>query len=51
MHDDWINADQFHEHDVAREALFKRFVDHRVAAVFNDNRTTRKFLNIGQRFG
>ena len=50
MHDDRIDADQFHQDDVAREAVFERFIDHRIAAEFDDDGFAFEALNIGQGF-
>ena len=51
MDDDRMNADQFHEHDVGRETLLERFVDHGVAAVFDHHRIARELPNVRKRLG
>ena len=50
MNNDRINADQFHQNDVLGKTVFKFFVDHGVAAEFDDNGFIFKFLNIRQGF-
>ena len=50
MHHDGVHADQFHEHNVARETAFQRLVDHGVTAVLDDKCAAMKPLNIRKRF-
>ena len=46
-----IDADEFQQHDVAREAALEVVVDHRIAAVLDDHGLAVKALNIRQRLG
>jgi hypothetical protein len=46
---DRIDADQFHQHDVAGEALVQRRVDHRVAAELDHDRASGETLDVRQR--
>ena len=49
VHHHRVHADQFHEHDVAREALLEGFVHHGVAAVLDDHGLAAEALDIRQR--
>ena len=51
MHDHHVHADQLEQHHVAREALFQIFVGHRIAAVFDDDGSAVKLLDVRQRLG
>jgi hypothetical protein len=48
MHHHRVDADQLHQHDIAREALFQAFVHHGVAAVLDDDGLAAKLLDVGQ---
>ena len=43
-----IDADQLHQHDVAREAALEPFVDHGVAAVLDHQRLAAETLDVRQ---
>ena len=47
VHQHHIDANQLHEHQVAHNGGFQILINHRVAAVFHDNRFARPFFNIG----
>ncbi len=51
VHDDGVHADELQHHDVAREARLQLRLDHRVAAVLDDDRLVVKALDVGQRLG
>ena len=46
-----VDADGFHQHDVAGEAGFQLLAFHRVAAVFDHQRLADIAANVRQRFG
>ena len=50
MNDDWPEADQFQERYVLDDVSFQVLIDHRAAAVLDDDRRALKMLNIGKRF-
>ena len=49
MHDDGMDADQFHEHHIARETCLQALLGHGVTAVFHDDGFALVALDIGQR--
>ena len=49
--DDGVHADELQHHDVAREARLQLRLDHRVAAVLDDDRLVVEALDVGQRLG
>ena len=51
VHDDDVDAHQFHQHDIGSEAVFERSLGHGVTAVFDDHSRAMKAANVGQRFG
>ena len=51
VHDDRIDADQFQQDHVAREALLEALFGHGVAAVFDDHGLTVILANVRQRLG
>ena len=51
VHDDRIHADQLQQHDVMREGFLQVLIDHRVAAVFDDDRLAMEPTDIRQRLG
>ena len=46
--DNRVDADIAHQHDVLHDGGFESFVEHRRAAVFDDNGLARVLLNIRQ---
>ena len=50
MHDDGTDADVLHERDVLHDLVFEDIADHRIAAVFYDNRLPVEFLYVRERF-
>ena len=51
MHHDWIHSDKFHQHNIPGKAIFKLFINHGVAAIFDHHGSTGEFLYIRQCFG
>ena len=51
MHNDGVDSNQLHKYDIARKVLLELFVDHGIAAIFDDHGVTMKFLNIWERLG
>ena len=51
VNDDGIHPDELQHHDVAREARLQLRLDHRVAAVLDDDRLVVEALDVGQRLG
>ena len=51
MHHDRIHADLLHQHQVPGEAVLELLIDHRVAAVLDDQGLAAVALNVGQRLG
>ena len=51
VHDDGIHADELQHHDVARESRLEVRLDHRVAAVLDDDRLVVEALDVRQRLG
>ena len=49
--DDRVHPDELQHHDVAGEARLQRGLDHRVAAVLDDDRLVVEALDVGQRLG
>jgi hypothetical protein len=49
VHHDRLHAHQLEQYHVARKALLQLRVDHRVAAVLDNDRATVKALDVGQR--
>ena len=49
VHHHRVHADQFHQHDVAREALLEGLVHHGVAAILDDHGLAAEALDIRQR--
>ena len=50
MNDDGIHPDQFEQDDVPGKAVFELFLCHGIAAIFDHDGFTVKFLNVRQRF-
>ena len=48
VHENDTDADEGHQHDVPHYGIFQFFVDHRVAAVLDDDGLSGEFLNIRQ---
>ena len=49
MHDDGANADVLHQGDILHDLLLEVLIDHRIAAVLDDDGLSVKFLDVGQR--
>src|SRR5690606_15561861 len=49
--DDRVHADQLHQHDIACEAALQGLVDHRIAAVLDDDGLAGEAADVWQRLG
>ena len=49
VHDDGADADVLHQRDVLHDLLLEVLVDHRIAAVLDDDGLAIEFLDVGQR--
>ena len=50
MAEDGLHAEELEHNDIMHDGVLKLFVDHGVAAVFDDNDLALILLQIGQRF-